>query len=170
MNALAVPRAKEKELLATVELGEDHCSHCFGDGVQMITGCTFGKGNIRKVPYGKFGLTLTDRATGRSVRVVPRAEAQAGMKKTTFFQEYRMKGVPPSKVPDEVVEPLVQQVMNAPQEAILIVGAETRGPVEKKEETFASGVCATCGEMVVEKYLRVVGDRHVCIPCQEKAL
>lgn len=170
MNALAVPRAKEKELVAVLELGDDHCSHCFGDGVQMITGCTFGKGNILKTGYGKFGLTLIDRATGRAVRVVPRAEAQAGMKKTKFFQEYRMKGVPPSRVPEQVVEPLIEQVMTAPQEQLLLVGAEQQVAVDKKGESFATRPCDACGEMVVEKYLRVVGDRRVCIPCQEKAL
>jgi len=169
MNALAVARAKDKDLFAVVELGDDHCAHCFADGVQMITGCTFGKGNIRKAGYGKFGVTLTDRATGRSVRVVPLAKAQMGMKQTKFFQEYRMKGVPASRVPAEVVEPLIQQVMNAPQEQLLSVGREFRIELEKKIESFATEACAACGELVVEEYLRSVGGRKVCIPCQRNA-
>lgn len=168
MNALAVARAKDKELLAVVELGDDHCAHCFADGVQMITGCTFGKGNIRKAGYGKFAVTVTDRATGRSVRVVPFAKAQVGMKQTKFFQEYRMKGIPASKVPEEVVDPLIQQVMNAPQEALLSVGAEFKVEVEKKTESFGTEVCAVCGEMVVEEYLRPAAAGKVCIPCQTK--
>ncbi|HYG68449.1 MAG TPA: FmdE family protein [Anaeromyxobacteraceae bacterium] len=170
MNALAVARAKDKELLAIVELGDAHCAHCFGDGVQMITGCTFGKGNIRKVPYGKFGVTLVERATGRAIRVVPRAEAQANMKKSPFFQEYRGRGVPASRVPDEVVDPMIQQVMSAPQEQLLMVGPEFTMKLDVGGETFATGTCDACGELVVEKYLRVIGDRRVCIPCQEKAL
>lgn len=169
MNALAVPRAKDKDLVAILELGDDHCSHCFADGVQMITGCTFGKGNIRKVHYGKFGLTLVDRATGRAVRVVPLARAQTQMKQTRFFQEYRSKGVPASRVPDEVVDPLIEQVMSAPQDQILAVGAEFRTEVDKKGETFATRPCQACGEMVVDRYLRVVADKLVCIPCEEKA-
>ncbi len=169
MNALAVARAKDKDLVAIVELGDDHCAHCFADGVQMITGCTFGKGNIRKVAYGKFGLTLVERGTGRAVRVVPRAQAQMAMKQTRFFQEYRMRGVPASKVPDEVVEPLIQQVMTAPQEELLVVGAEFRTEVDKKPETFATRVCQACGEMVVERYMRVAADKVVCIPCSERA-
>jgi formylmethanofuran dehydrogenase subunit E len=170
MNALAVARAKDKDLVAILELGDDHCAHCFGDGVQMITGCTFGKGNIRKVTYGKFGLTLVERATGRAVRVVPRAAAQARMKESRFFQEFREKGVPASRVPDDVVEPMIQQVMAAPQEQLLSVGAEFRMELEKKGESFAARPCDACGELVVEKYLRVSGDRRLCIPCQEKAL
>ncbi len=170
MNVLAVPRAKDKDLFAILELGEDHCAHCFADGVQMITGCTFGKGNIRKVAYGKFGLTLVERATGRAVRVVPRSQAQMGMKQTKFFQEYRMKGVPASKVPDEVVEPLIHQVMSAPEDQLLSVGAEHKLDLEKKSETFATAVCDSCGEMVVETYLRVAGEKRVCIPCQASAV
>lgn len=165
MNALAVARAKDKDLFAVVELGDDHCAHCFADGVQMITGCTFGKGNIRKTGYGKFAVTLTDRATGRSVRVVPLAKAQMGMKQTKFFQEYRMKGIPASKVPEEVVDPLIQQVMNAPQEQLLSVGPELRIEVEKRTESFDTAVCDSCGEMVVEEYLRIAGGKRVCIPC-----
>lgn len=170
MNRLGAARAKDKELSAVVELGDDHCSHCFADGIQMVTGCTFGKGNLRKAGYGKFGITLVDRESGHAVRVVPKAEAQAKMKETPFFLEYRLKGVPPSKVPDAVVDPLIRQVMGAPEEAILTVGRPFPMDVGKLSETFASFVCDRCGETVVEKYGRVVGERKVCIPCQEKLL
>ena len=170
MNALGVERAKDKQLLAIVELGDDHCAHCFADGVQMITGCTFGKGNIRKTHQGKFGLTLVQRATGRSVRVVPRAELQMQTKQTPFFKDYRERGVPASQVPDAVVEPLIERVMAAPTEQLLKVGAEFHTEVSKTVESFASFVCDHCGDMVVEKYGRVVGDRKVCIPCQEQLL
>lgn len=170
MNALGVERATDGQLLALVELGEGHCAHCFGDGVQMITGCTFGKGNIRQLGYGKFGLTLVDKATGRAVRVVPRAEAQAATKQTAFFKQYREKGIPASQVPAEMVEPLIQQVMTMPEEQLLRVGPIHEHTVEKTPETFASFVCERCGDMVSEKYGRFVGDRKVCIPCQQELL
>ena len=167
MNALAVARAKEKELSAVLELGDDHCAHCFAEGVQMITGCTFGKGNIRKAGFGKFGLILTEQATGRSVRVVPRPEAQLASRQTPYFQEWRVRGIPASRVPDEVVVPLIEQVMNAPQERILSVGAEFRTEENLKPQTFAIDLCEACGELVVERYLRIDGVRRVCIPCLE---
>ena len=166
MNQLGVDRAQNKELQAVLELGDDHCAHCFADGVQMITGCTFGKGNIRQTGIGKFGLTLIDRKTGRAVRVVPRAEAQLASRQTPFFQDYRMKGVPASQVPAEVVEPLIQNVMNAPEEKLLAIGTVHTVSVEPREETFDAFVCEHCGEMVVEKYGRLAGGRKVCISCQ----
>jgi len=170
MNRLGVGRSKDKELSAIVELGDDHCSHCFADGIQTVTGCTFGKGNLRKTGYGKFGVTLVDRKSGQAVRIVPRAEAQARMKETPFFLEYRGKGVPASRVPDAVVDPLIRQVMDAPEEAILNVGRPYPMDGNRPSETFASFVCDLCGETVVEKYGRIAGGKKVCIPCQEKVL
>ncbi len=170
MNRLGVKRATDGQLLALVELGDGHCAHCYADGIQMITGCTFGKGNIRQLGYGKFGLTLVDKASGKAVRVVPRAEAQAAIKQTPFFKQYREKGIPASQVPDEVVAPLVEQVMNAPEEQILKIGEVFDYPVEKPTESFASFVCDRCGDMVSEKYGRLFEGRQVCIPCQEALL
>ncbi len=168
MNALEVERAKDGQLVALLELGEGHCAHCFADGIQMITGCTFGKGNLQQLGYGKFGLTLVDRATGRSVRVVPRAEAQAATKQTPFFKEYREKGIPASQVPPDVVQPLIDQVMGAPDDKILKIGPIERCDLPSKVDAFDSFVCENCGDMVVEKYGRIFGDRKVCIPCQQE--
>jgi len=36
MNALGVERAKAGQLLALVELGDDHCATCFADGVWPV--------------------------------------------------------------------------------------------------------------------------------------
>ena len=170
MNKLGVERAKDGQLVALLELGEGHFAHCFADGIQMITGCTFGKGNIQQLGYGKFGLTLVEKASGRSVRVVPRAEAQAATKQTPFFTEYREKGIPASVVPPEVVAPLIEKVMAAPEEKILKVGDIETQELPKPTEGFGSFACEQCGDMVVESYGRVVGDRKVCIPCQQDLL
>ncbi|MCX6568190.1 MAG: FmdE family protein [Candidatus Aminicenantes bacterium] len=170
MNALGVERAKDGQLLALLELGEDHCATCFADGIQTITGCTLGKGNIKKLHYGKWGVTLVETATGRAVRVTPKAAAMLANKQTAFFKEYREKGVPASKVPPEVVEPLVERVMAAPDEALLTVGPVFHYDIPHRPHSFSSLVCDECGEMVVEGYARIVGDKRVCIPCQEKLI
>jgi formylmethanofuran dehydrogenase subunit E len=169
MNALGVERATDGQLVALVELGENHCATCFGDGVQMITGCTFGKGNIQKLHYGKWGLTLIDRKTGRAVRVAPKAEAMLANRQSTFFSEYREKGVPASQVPAEVVEPLVAKVMGAPDGQLLTVGEVFHYDLKEAPHSFDGFVCEVCGEMTVEPYGRLLGDKRVCIPCREAA-
>lgn len=50
LRALGVPRSGGTQLYAIVETGEEHGGMRFGDGVQYTTGCTFGKGNLRKNP------------------------------------------------------------------------------------------------------------------------
>ncbi len=169
MNKLGVERARDGQLMALVEIGEAHCATCFADGVQMITGCTFGKGNIRKLHYGKWGLTLIDKKSGRAVRVAPKAEAMAANKQTDFFQKYRMKGVPASQVPEEVVAPLVERVLNTPEDQMLNIGEVFEYAWTEPAHSFDSFVCEVCGEMVVEPYGRILGDKKVCIPCREQA-
>jgi formylmethanofuran dehydrogenase subunit E len=168
MNKLGVERARDSQLMALVEIGENHCATCFADGVQMITGCTLGKGNIQKLHYGKWGVTLIDRKSGRAVRVTPKAEAMAANKQTDFFQKYRMKGIPASQVPAEAVDPLVERVMNVSEDQLLSVGDVFERTWEDSPHSFDSFVCDLCGEMTVEPYGRVLGDKKVCIPCREK--
>ncbi len=168
MNALGVERSKDSQLIAFVELGEGHFAHCFGDGIQVVTGCTFGKGNIRQLGYGKFGLILVEKATHRAVRVVPRGEVQLGTKQTPFFTQYREKGIPASAVPPEHIEPLIERIMSMPDEKLLKISEVFEYPLEDKEESFASFLCERCGDTVVEKYGRIFGDMHVCIPCYEE--
>jgi len=169
MNALGVERAKDGQLLALVEIGINHCATCFADGVQMVTGCTFGKGNLRRLNYGKWALTLIDKKTGRAVRVAVRAEMMAANKQTAFFQQYRMKGIPASQVPVEVAQPLVERVLNAPEDRLVSISEVFEHKVEDVPHSFDSFVCAICGEMVAEPYGRLLGDKKVCIPCRRRA-
>jgi formylmethanofuran dehydrogenase subunit E len=165
MEALGVEqRAGAGELVALVELDEDHCATCFADGVQVATGCTFGKGNIKKLHYGKWGLTLIDRKQGKAVRVAPLAEAMEANKRTEFMAR-RKAGVPPTQIPAEIAEPLVKRVMNAPADQLYKVGEVFDYQWQEPAHTFESVVCDQCGEMVVERNARVQGDRVLCIPC-----
>lgn len=168
MNALGVERTGDSALLAKIDLGEDHCATCFADGIQVITGCTFGKGNVKKTDKGKWAVTLINKKTRRAVRVTPLADAMQANKQTPFFKEYREKGVPPTQVPDEVVEPLVQKVMNAPDDMILSVSEVFQTDYQDPPHSFNSFVCEECGEMVVEEYGRIKNGKMVCIDCANK--
>lgn len=165
MNKLGVERTGDGEWEALVEIGDDHCATCFADGVQVITGCTLGKGNIKKTNIGKWGLTLINKKTQQAVRVVPKAAAMQKNKESVFMQQYRSKGIPATQVPDEVVQPMVENVMNMPDEAFLQIGDVIDYPYQQHAHTFDSFVCEECGDMVVEQYGRVKGNKKVCISC-----
>ena len=164
MEALGVQRAGAGELMALVEIDENHCATCFADGIQVATGCTFGKGNIKKLHYGKWGVTLIDKKRGKAVRVVPRAEAMEANKRSEFMA-LRKAGVPPTKIADEISDPLVEKVLSASDAELLILGPVFDYEWHEEPHTFESVVCEECGEMVVERNARVQGGRVLCIPC-----
>lgn len=168
MNALGVERAKDGQLIAHVDLGEDHCATCYADGLQVILGTTFGKGNIKRTHKGKWAVTVIDKATGRAVRVTPKAEAMLANKQTSFFKDYREKGIPASKVPNSVVDPLVNNVMNAPDDMLINISEVFQYDLKEHLHSFNSFVCEECGEMTVMEYGRIKGDKKVCIDCANK--
>lgn len=165
MNALGVERAADGQLLTILDLGEDHCATCFADGIQVITGSTYGKGNISRSGKGKWAVTVIDKKSQKAVRVTPKAEAMLANKQTSFFKDYREVGIPASQVPDEVVEPLVVKVMSAPDEMIMNISEVMDYKHQDPIHSFSSFVCQGCGEMTVEEYGRIKGEKHLCIDC-----
>lgn len=69
MQWLAAQRAEDEEVVAIVETDA-----CCSDAVQVITGCTFGKGNFIYRDYGKISFTFFNRDTGKGVRIARTAE------------------------------------------------------------------------------------------------
>jgi formylmethanofuran dehydrogenase subunit E len=57
-------RSEDEEVVAVVETDA-----CGADAVQVLTGCTFGKGNLIHRDYGKQAFTLLERGTGKGVRL-----------------------------------------------------------------------------------------------------
>jgi formylmethanofuran dehydrogenase subunit E len=168
MNALGVERAKDGQIVAFVDLGDDHCATCYADGLQVIMGTTFGKGNIRKTHKGKWAITLVDKKNKKAVRVTPKAEAMLANKQTSFFKDYREKDIPASNVPDAVVDPLIKNVMSAPDEKLLNISKVFDYELKEAPHSFDGFVCEECGEMTVMQYGRIKGDKKVCIDCAAK--
>jgi formylmethanofuran dehydrogenase subunit E len=164
LRTLAVTRSGGTQLYAIVEIGEDHGGMCFGDGVQYATGCTFGKGNIRKEPYGKLALKLIDKATNRSVRVSYKPTLQKQIGESAFMRKRGM-GVMPDEIPLGEQMELVDLVWNAPEADILTIGEVQAYQGEWFPEVMGFKPCAVCGELTAHAYLRVVSDKHLCIPC-----
>jgi formylmethanofuran dehydrogenase subunit E len=168
LEELGVPRAADGQLTALVEIDSEHCATCYADGIQMATGCTFGKGNIRKLGYGKFVLTLVDNKTGRSVRVATRNEVIKRNQESEFIQ-YRKNNVPASKIDPALVEPNIDFILDAATEDLFKIGLVTKIklPVGRPHD-FNTIICAECGEVAVERYARVKNGQIVCMPCAEK--
>jgi formylmethanofuran dehydrogenase subunit E len=167
MEKLGVSRAKDGELIALIEIGDAHCAGCFGDGVQVATGCTVGKGNIKKTYVGKIALTLISTKDDKAVRAHALPELFAKMEKSPFIQQ-RSSGVPASKVATEISQPAIDMIMSMPSSDFIGVSEIFDYKVESPVVQFKRVQCSKCKEMVIEKYARVLDDKIVCQPCLEK--
>jgi len=143
MEALGSVRSEDEELVAITE--NDACGV---DALQCVTGCTFGKGNLRYRDYGKHVYTVYSRSRRAGVRV-----------------HFHGAGVPEHLREDR--EAFAQWVLSAPADSILSV---TPAPFPEPEpaEIHESIPCAFCGENVMDSRLRQFQDKPACIPCYEK--
>jgi len=138
---LGAARAVDEELIAIVE--NDSCSV---DGVQWMTGCTFGKGNLIFRDYGKQVFTFALRPSGRAVRVSLRA---------------RDEQHPPSEGNGDAA---IRWLLEAPDEALFDIQEICIVPPGLARVRDSAG-CELCGEPVMVSRTRRVGGRVLCIPC-----
>jgi formylmethanofuran dehydrogenase subunit E len=164
LRTLNVSRSGGTQLHSIVEIGEDHGGMCFGDGVQYATGCTLGKGNVARQPYGKLAMTLIEKTSNRAVRVSYKPTLQQQIGESTFMKKRGM-GVMPDEIPEAEQMELVAWVWEAAESAVLSIGEVFTYNGEWLPETMGFEACAACGELTARAYLRCVGDKHVCIPC-----
>lgn len=147
-----------------VEIGNNHGAQCFADGVQYGTGCTFGKDNIEKTGWGKLAFTLIDKKGEKAVRVSYKPGRHKLVAESSFMKK-RGLGIPPTEIPEEESWEMVNIIWDAPEDEVLSIGEVEPYPWEEFGEIMGLKPCDHCGEMVSIAYLRVVGDKHVCIPC-----
>jgi len=164
LRDLGVQRSGGRQLHAFVEIGEDHGGICFGDGVQYATGCTLGKGNMEKTPYGKLAVTLIERASNKAIRVSYKPTLQKRIAESAFMIK-RGQGIEPDQIPESEQLELVNLVWQAPESDVLTLGEIFQFERDWLPEVMGFVPCAACGELTARAYLRVLGEKHVCIPC-----
>jgi len=164
LEALGVERDKNKELYCQVETGFAHATMCFVDGVQVSTGCTYGKANIEKLDLCKNAITLIDVRAGKAVRVWPNPEVQKkGL--ASEFVKLRAQGVQPHDIAAEIVDPMVERIWTAPTEEIIRVGEVFDIDFTPPKSTFEWRECEVCGEVVFAHGLRLRDGKLVCLSC-----
>lgn len=168
MNVLGVERSKDKELVMISETGNDHAAGCFVDGLMTVTGCTYGKSNIKKTYMGKMAFTLIDTKNKKAVRVQLKPEFFGKMLQSPFVQQ-RKQGVLPQAIEASVVDPLVEGVMNRAEEDFLDISPVFDYNFEKTKGNFDTDLCEVCGERVFVNKLQTIDNKKTCIACAEKA-
>ena len=116
---------------------------CGVDGIQVMLGCSIGKGNLLFHMRGKQAFSFYNRKTGKSVRLVLKPKPE-GMTKAESFAYYQ------SCRPEDMFEV-----------------KETAIRLPEKARLFDSYVCDCCGETTGANWIRLVGDRKLCLDCYE---
>ena len=165
LQTLGSEREANMAKIAYVETGTGHAAGCFADGVQMSTGCTFGKGLIQRTEYGKWAFTLVEKATKRAVRVSVKPEV---MKKSfeSPFVKMRHQGTAPTDVPLDISRPLVEGLLGRKAEELFSVSKifEYALPAAAAP-CFNLVTCSGCGEAVAENKARLKDGKFFCQPC-----
>ncbi len=157
-------RALDEELVAIVENNS-----CAVDAIQVMTGCTFGKGNLVFKDYGKQVYTFIKRPSGKGIRVSVIWESPKETSKEKKMWERYVKG--------EHSEEVIKTVHNRKAKKIKIILNERdnklfkviKGKMRLPEEArlYSSIRCSICGEKMMEPRARIRNGKIVCIPCFE---
>ena len=157
-------RASDEELTATVEN-----SSCAVDAVQVLTGCTFGKGNLIFRDYGKHVYTFIGRPSGEGIRIsVDWISPEETEEEKSMWERY-MKGDRSEEVLNMVHNRKAKKIdiiMNAKDDELFTV-AKSGMVLPEEARIYPSVRCAGCNEKVMEPRARLRDGKIVCIPCFE---
>lgn len=136
MELLGLTRAEDEAVVCITE--NDACGV---DAIQVILGCTAGKGNLLFHLRGKQAFSFYERNIGRSVRLVLR---------------------PTPDFPDK--ERKFRYLQDTPA-AALFDKKETVLSLPERARLFVSKPCSCCGELTAESMLRLENGQLVCLDC-----
>ena len=117
---------------------------CGVDAIQVMLGCSIGKGNLLFHMTGKQAFSFYNRVTGKSVRLVLR-EKPGKMTREESFAWYQ------GKEPEELFDV-----------------KETKIALPKRARIFDSCTCERCGERTGAAWIRIQGGKKLCLDCSEK--
>ncbi len=158
-------RAEDEEIVAVVENNS-----CAVDAVQVMTGCTFGKGNLIFRDYGKHVYTFVRRPSGKSIRISVIWEKPAETKEEKTYWDLYAKGDRSKKVLEFVHSrkaARTRQVLDAGEDELFVVTKE-KSVLPPEAEIYESIRCALCKEKVAEPKARSQDGLKLCVPCSEQ--
>ncbi len=168
MNYLETENTGLEEVVAVVE-----CNNCFADGIQVVTGCTFGNSALIFHDLGKTAVTVARRTDGKAVRLCVKADFREAM-----FARYPAVGPLYDKVVikgqgDHEDRHRWQHLWQAvARRELQEVALEDQFDIKTLTMTLpslarrlATVTCGRCGEGVMESRVRLQAGQMVCLDC-----
>ena len=116
---------------------------CGVDAVQVMLGCSIGKGNLLFHMRGKQAFSFYNRKNGKAVRLVLKPKPE-GMTKAESFAYYQ------SCKPEQMFDV-----------------KETTIRLPEKARLFDSYICDCCGEIAGANWIRLAGEKKLCLDCYD---
>ena len=164
LQHLRAGRSEDEDLVAVVE--NDACGV---DAIQLVAGCSAGKGNLVLRDFGKHVYTFIDRRSNRAIRLVQRP-GPVIQRIDPLASALREKVMAGTATPAEQKEfsvrqaAVIEKILEIPFDE-LFIAREVKPEIPARAKLFASVPCAVCGEMVAEHRARVREGKFICIPC-----
>ena len=165
VNELGISSTGMEEVIAIIET-----NNCFSDGIQFVTGCSFGNNALIYRDYGKTAFTLAKRngeAVRVSVRDIGKLLDERKPEAARLFEKVVVKRQGTDEEQQRLREAWRQiafEILNIPNEDLFNIKRMTI-QVPAYSRIFASVKCAVCGENVMETKARAKDGKCVCIPC-----
>jgi formylmethanofuran dehydrogenase subunit E len=160
LEALGSTRSSDEEMIAIVENNA-----CGVDAVQIMAGCSFGKGNLFFRDLGKQVYTFARRKDGSAVRVsvrygslhdpgfhTLRARINSGQATEEERERYR-----------SAFNQRIREILSAGPDVFEVKRVNIELPA--RASIYQTVQCAECGEGVMEPRARLKNGKVVCIPC-----
>ena len=166
MEWLESERASDEEVVAIVETDA-----CCADAVQVITGCTFGKGNFIYKDHGKMAFIFLNRSSGKAVRFMLKSDTVPRHPRHLELIK-KMQSATASESERNEFEKLHRErsieILEAPIEA-LFKAQELNMELPPKAKIEPSESCEDCGEPTMASKLSKVNGLMLCRSCQPSA-
>ena len=147
-------------------------NNCFSDGIQMVTGCTFGNNALIYRDYGKTAATVTKR-DGKGIRLVLKPSFQESRKEVypeamEMFDKLvveRQEGTPGDyEKMNRLWSDMAFKELSVPIEEMFKI-ENIKVDLPEFAPIFESVTCETCGESVMKTRIVDAAGRNLCIPC-----
>ncbi|MCQ1536262.1 formylmethanofuran dehydrogenase [Methanosarcina sp. KYL-1] len=157
-------RSEDEELVAVVENRS-----CSVDAIQVVNGCTCGKGNLIFKDHGKHVYTFFKRGDKKALRIALRSDVlPQDERHTALFAKLRAGTASPEEAKEFRTshEAKSRRVLEMPEEELFWISEVENEPPEKAI-IYPTLICSECGEGFMEPLGRVKNGKIVCIPCFE---
>lgn len=158
-------RSMDEELVAVVENRS-----CAVDAIQVVTGCTLGKGNLVIQDYGKQVYTFLKRPSGEGIRIAVRWQSSPENPAVQEIWKHFSNGDRSPEVMRVIKSrkgEKMQEILKADLTDLFTIHHIT-ADLPERAQVYPSLLCSKCGEKVMEPKARVTGKTILCIPCAEK--